>query len=180
MTFQQAIITCFRKYFTFSGRASRSEYWWFFLFILLASILLSIADTILFGTGMTPAELAEADEQVTHDANGPLSSLFSLATILPMLAAGWRRMHDSGRSGLYLFYPMIAALGLLTFIGFAGGIEALSSDNPFVMLEDAFGIITGLAIIVVAISPFFVLFWLTRPSQPGPNQYGPNPHEVHP
>lgn len=177
MTFQQAIITCFRKYITFSGRASRSEYWWFFLFILLANIVLSILDMMLFGTGTSPAELAETGEQVTHDENGPLSSLFSLATFLPMLAAGWRRMHDTGRSGLYLFYPLIAMFGLSIFVWVFGG-DALAANDPAALFQGVFGIILILALCVIAISPFIVLFWLTRPSQPGPNHYGPNPYEV--
>ncbi len=168
MTFQQSIITCLRKYFTFSGRATRSEYWWFFLFCILGGMIFGALEQFINGITRTP--------------NGPtlLSGAFNLATFIPSIAVGFRRMHDTGRSGLYLFYPMIAIIGLLTFIGFAGGVEALDSETPLALFEGAFGVIIGLAIIVVALSPFIVLWWLTRPSQPGQNQYGPNPHEVHP
>ena len=50
MTFKEAVRTCFSKYITFSGRASRSEYWYFVLFVILGSIVCNIVDTILFGT----------------------------------------------------------------------------------------------------------------------------------
>ena len=168
MTFRQSIITCLRKYFTFSGRASRSEYWWFFLFNILGGLFFSALEGFINGITGTP--------------DGPtlLSGAFNLAIFIPGLAVGFRRMHDTGRSGVYLFYPMIAIVGLLTFIGFVGGVEALEAGNPLAMMEGALGIIIGIAIIVVALSPFIVLFWLTRPSEPGQNQYGPNPTEVHP
>ena len=111
-------------------------------------------------------------------ANGPLAGLFSLATFIPGLAAGWRRMHDTGRSGLYLFYPLFAIIGLATFIGLFGGAELIEGGDPGVLFDGVFGLILGIALIVILISPFIVLWWLTRPSQPGQNQYGPNPHEV--
>jgi uncharacterized membrane protein YhaH (DUF805 family) len=166
MTFREAIIICLRKYFTFSGRASRSEYWWFFLFCLLGGALFSALEQFINGITGTP--------------NGPklLSGAFNLATLIPGLAVGFRRMHDTGRSGLYLFYPLIAMIGLSIFIGLSGNAELLASENPAAAFEGAFGLIVMIAIIAIMISPFIVLWWLTRPSQPGPNQYGPNPHEV--
>ena len=180
MTFQQSIVICFRKYFTFSGRATRPEYWWFFLFIFLCNLVLGIFDAILFSSETLPVEVTESDELSPHDdESGPLVSLFSLATFLPMLAVGWRRMHDTGRSGLYLFYPLIAMIGLGLFVWAFGG-EALASGDPASLFQGLFGVVVALALVVIAISPFIVLWWLTRPSQPGQNQYGPNPHEVQP
>lgn len=74
MDFVQSIKTCMGKYATFSGRASRSEYWWFALFQFLLMLV----------TGMV-------DET--------LSGLAALAIALPALAVGARRLHDVGRSG---------------------------------------------------------------------------------
>ena len=176
MTFQQAILICFRKYFTFSGRATRPEYWWFFLFIFLCNLVLGIFDAILFSSETLPVEVTESDELSPHDdESGPLVSLFSLATFLPMLAVGWRRMHDTGRSGWHLFYPLIAILGLSTFVGLFG-----PAGGDVTQISGGFGLIVTIALIVVVLSPFIVIWWLTRPSEPGQNQYGPNPHEVHP
>ncbi|MEM9576457.1 MAG: DUF805 domain-containing protein [Pseudomonadota bacterium] len=166
MTLRKAIITCFRKYFTFSGRASRSEYWWFFLFCLLGGFIAGFAEAFING--------------VTGTNDGPtlLSGAFNLATFIPSIAVGWRRMHDTGRSGLYLFYPLIALIGLSTFIGLSDLGVTLASDTPQTAFDGVFGAILIVALIVIVLSPFIVLWWLTRPSQPGQNQYGPNPHEV--
>ena len=164
MTFQQSIITCFRKYFTFSGRATRSEYWWFFLFGILGGFVAGFLEATINAASGTPG--------------GPtlLSGAFNIATFIPSLAVGWRRMHDTGRSGLYLFYPLIAIIGFAIFVSMFGGPEALAGDVAG--FSGLFGIIVLLSITVIALSPFIVLFWLTRPSQPGQNQYGPNPQEV--
>jgi uncharacterized membrane protein YhaH (DUF805 family) len=166
MTFQQAILTCLRKYFTFSGRASRSEYWWFFLFCLLGGAISGALEGFINGITRTP--------------NGPtlISGAFNLATFIPGLAVGWRRMHDSGRSGLYLLYPLIAIAGLVTFAGLFAP-DDMASGGEIILPGGLIGAVLVFAGVIVALSPFLVLWWLTRPSQPGPNQYGPNPHEVH-
>jgi len=166
VTFKQSIITCLRKYFTFSGRASRSEYWWFFLFCLLGGAISGTVEGFING--------------VTQTEDGPtlISGAFNLATFIPALAVGFRRMHDTGRSGLYLFYPLIAMMGLSIFLALSGTAEQLTGANPSVAFESGFGLILLIALVVIAISPFLVLWWLTRPSQPGQNEYGPNPHEV--
>jgi uncharacterized membrane protein YhaH (DUF805 family) len=168
MTFREAILTCLRKYATFSGRASRSEYWWFFLFCVLGGAISGAIEGFINGVTRTP--------------DGPtlISGAFNLVTLIPSLAVGWRRMHDTGRSGLYLFYPLIAMMGLLLFIGFSGNAESLMADDPAAAFDGVLGLVLIVALGVLAISPFLVLWWLTRPSEPGPNQHGPNPHEVHP
>ncbi|ARE38769.1 Integral membrane protein [Rhodovulum sp. P5] len=175
MGFADAVRTCFRRYFTFSGRASRPEYWWFVLFVLLGSFILGLADAVFFGT-----TTVETDTSVTVTSDGPLAALFSLATLIPGFSAGWRRMHDTGKSGLYLVYPLIVMVGIASFVGFMGAFDQAASGNIAELFAGAFGIILIVAMIVLLISPLLVLWWLTRPSQPGPNQYGPNPHEVTP
>ena len=174
MDFKTAVRTCFAKYVTFSGRASRSEYWWFALFIFLGSIAFGLIDGVLFGT--TTVETAPG--QVSVESNGPLAAVFSLATLVPGLAAGWRRMHDTGRSGLYLLYPLIVMLGVSAYIGLVAGFEPVMAGGIGALFSGITGLILIAAMIVLMISPLLVLWWLTRPSQPGPNDYGPNPHEV--
>ncbi|WP_348946083.1 DUF805 domain-containing protein [Chitinibacter sp. FCG-7] len=92
MTFQESIQTCFKKYADFNGRASRAEYWWFALFIFLVSVVLGIA-----GAGL-------------------VSGLFSLATLVPSLAAGVRRLHDLGKSGWFLLLSLIPVIGALVLL----------------------------------------------------------------
>lgn len=158
----EAIRRCLRGYVRFGGRASRPEYWYFILFLILAQIGLGIVDTALFGS----AENGDA---------GPLGSLFSLAMLPPTLAAGWRRMHDTGRSGLFLLYPLIVIVGIMSFAGMTGALDALTGDAPVAGLDGLFGIVLALSLVVLMISPLLVLWWLTRPSQPSANQWGPAP-----
>ena len=90
MNFGQAISTCFAKYATFSGRASRAEFWWFFLFQILVSIVASMLGDVVAG-------------------------LVSLALLLPALAVGARRLHDIGKSGWWQLI-MLTVIGLLLLI----------------------------------------------------------------
>lgn len=174
MSFTDAIRSCFSKYVTFSGRASRPEYWWFILFIFAGSILASIVDATIFGTG----EVVVTDTGFTYESNGPLESLFGLVTLLPALAAGWRRMHDSGRSGLYVIYPLIAFVGVMTFMSFVGGMELIAMGDFAGLFSGMIGLVLVPALIVVLISPLLVIWWLTRPTQPETNQWGPPPLRV--
>lgn len=79
-----AISACFSKYATFSGRATRSEFWYFELFY----ILLIIASTFVDPT-----------------SNGLLGNLLFLGFIVPLTAVGCRRMHDVGKSGWFQIIP---------------------------------------------------------------------------
>lgn len=168
MTFGEAIRTCFRKYATFSGRAPRSEYWWFVLFGFLGGAAAGLLDG--FANGITG----------TRDGPTIVSNVFNLAVLIPSLAVGWRRMHDTGRSGLYLFYPLLAMIGVTTFAGVVAGFQPLLEGDLGALLAGGTAIIMVVAFAVVLVSPLIVLWWLTRPSNPGPNQYGPNPLEVTP
>ncbi|MBL3570699.1 DUF805 domain-containing protein [Rhodovulum sp. BSW8] len=175
MGFAAAVKVCFRKYFTFSGRASRPEYWWFVLFMLLGGILAAVLDGLLFW-----GDVSVGAEGVSAETSGPLNGLFGLVTLVPGLAAGWRRMHDSGRSGLFLLYPLIVLVGIAGFANFIGAFDAATTGDVAQMFTGLAGVVLALSVVVLMISPLLVIWWLTRPSQPGPNPYGPNPHEVAP
>lgn len=98
MDFQTAVRTCFEKYATIAGRARRSEYWWFALFLLIGNLVAGLLDSVVF-----------SDLQV-------LSTVFALGTLVPSICAGVRRLHDTGRSGwwmLLMFIPLIGFLVLL-------------------------------------------------------------------
>lgn len=165
--FSKAVRTCLRKYVTFSGRATRPEYWYFVLFGFLGIVILSIFDYLLFGgTVETTARSVEVQ------SNGPLASLFNLVMFVPGLAAGWRRMHDSGRSGLFLLYPLIVMVGIGMYLGFWAGLARVTSGDLGALVGGVGGIIALVSILVMILSPLIVLWWLTRPSQPGDNEYG--------
>lgn len=170
MGFSTAITTCFSKYVTFAGRARRPEYWWFFLFIILGSVIATVVDSILFG-------VATSEEPATQ----VLSPAFSLATFLPILAVGWRRMHDIGRPGWYLLIPLFVSVAMMLglFFGVFGFAELQKAGADEEALRSAAG---GLGIASIAIIGIvqlvlsvLIIWWLTRPTQPGANQYGDEP-----
>lgn len=106
MTFQDSIKTCLTKYADFTGRAVRSEYWWFFLFTLLVSLALSLV-------------------------SNALSAVFSLATLVPSIAAAARRLHDTDRSGwwqLIVLVPVIGLIVLIVFLAQQGKAESAASS----------------------------------------------------
>ena len=94
------------RYAQFSGRARRSEYWYFYLFYVLIVIGLAIVDGIS-GTRNATAGV------------GLFSGVFGLAMLIPSLAVSVRRLHDTGRSGWWLLIalvPVIGAIVLLVFV----------------------------------------------------------------
>lgn len=170
MSFNESVKTCFSKYVTFSGRAGRPEYWWFALFVIVTSAVLSMIDAAIFGV-----------DPVTRQPNGLLRPIFTLAILLPVLAAGWRRMHDTGRPGWYLLLPMLVSFATMFFlmlgvVGFAS-MQNAGVDQGVLMGPAAFLGVTGMLIAsaVQIILVIMMLWWLTRPSDPESNEYGPPP-----
>jgi uncharacterized membrane protein YhaH (DUF805 family) len=98
----EAIKICFSKYAKFGGRARRAEFWWFTLFLFLASIGATFVDTAILGFGMVEF--------------GPLSSIVSLALLLPAYAVGARRLHDIDRSGWWQLLIVVPIIGLIVLI----------------------------------------------------------------
>jgi len=90
------------NYAGFSGRASRSEYWWFSLFSFLAGFTTSLIDATLFGWEMTDPTY--------------LTWLLQLAIILPGLAVSVRRLHDSGKSGWSILIVLVPCVGFIVFL----------------------------------------------------------------
>lgn len=145
MGFGEAIKVCFNKYAVFSGRARRSEYWWFYLFMQLVYIPFAIVAGVLYGVSWGPV-IAQADangtipESAFDDFNATpmvigivIMVLAGLAFLLPSLAVTVRRLHDTGRSGWWY---------LLSFVPFGG---------------------------------IVVLVFMFLDSEPATNQYGPDP-----
>ena len=102
MNFGQAISSCMGKYATFSGRASRSEFWWFYLFTVLMSWGSTIVAGAMFGFGNPDADI--------------FSSIVSLVFVIPGFAAGSRRLHDIGKSGWWQLLWIIPIIGWILLI----------------------------------------------------------------
>lgn len=172
VSFSRAVRTCLAKYATFSGRAPRNEYWYFVLFFLLGSLVCAAIDRALFGVPVIDSAASE------RSGDGPVELAFGLALFLPLLAAGWRRMHDTGRSGVLLLYPLLVIVGIGIFAGLVGGFAPLARGDFAALLTGGTAVILGAALFVLFLSPLVVIWWLASPSEPGPNAHGPNPHEV--
>lgn len=98
-----------KQYAVFNGRARRSEYWFFFLFNLIISLVLGVIDNAM---GLT-----------TDGGGGVLGAIYGLAVLLPAIGVSIRRLHDTGRSGWWLlmvFVPVVGFIVLLVFFALDG------------------------------------------------------------
>ena len=107
MSFGQAVTTVFSKYATFSGRARRREFWWWYLFVTIVYVVASIIDR---AAGLTYGDLTYG--------GGWLSSIAGLALLLPNLAVGVRRLHDTGRTGWWLLIGLVPFIGIIVLLYF--------------------------------------------------------------
>lgn len=125
MSFQEAIQTVFGKYATFQGRARRSEYWYFMLFVFCVNLVIRMLMAFV------------GDNETLAFVLAGIAMIFSLGTLVPQVAVAVRRLHDIGRSGWFYL------IGAIPFIGW-----------------------------------ILLLVWFCTDSQPGDNQYGPNPKDA--
>lgn len=198
MRLTAAVRSCFRNYATFSGRARRAEFWKFVLFLFLVSLLLLVLNSILFGPEEQLAVRVSVDsagnrsQEIVRQhmyTSGWFGTVFALATLLPLIAAAWRRMHDIGRPGWHLLIPIPLASALLLGTLFLTardvpvdrtGLDPSLAIPEVVSVPNLPGaIFFGLWLLGVA-SVILTIVWLARRSQPGPNPYGPPPTEVTP
>ena len=99
MNMQEAVVSVLSKYATLSGRAPRSEYWWFALANLLVYIALAIIDRVIL-----------------RFENGGLATVYSLAVFVPYLAVAVRRLHDINKSGWNLLWSFLPIIGTILLI----------------------------------------------------------------
>ena len=102
MTFTKSIEVCFNKFAIFSGRASRSEFWWFFLFGILGGIVAAIIDVMIFGYSI--------------EVTGPIGWIFTIIILLPSLAVGARRLHDTDKTGWWQLLWITIIGGIIVII----------------------------------------------------------------
>ena len=155
MSFTEAIKTGFQKYADFSGRASRSEFWWFILFTIIARMLAALIPGVGFIVG--------------------------LALLLPYLSVTARRLHDINRTGWWLL--LLSGVGVVGMIpgayigvGIAnwagGGLSGMILLSSILALSGGYlGLIAGFLVML----PFLI-----KPGDPGPNRYGLDPLQMPP
>jgi len=150
----QWAILPFKRYFDFSGRSPRAEYWWYALFSGIAGLLLGLVDVLIMGGPV-------------FGNYGPLGLLFTAICLVPGLAVLVRRLHDTDRTGLWSLVKLVS-YGLI----FAGGSPA-AAMQMLQGLPTPVTIVVGLGWLAAAFAVF--LFTITE-GEGMPNQYGPDPY----
>ena len=155
VSFPKAIKLGFKNYANFSGRARRSEYWWFLLFTQLMWFITWVP-IIGWAAG--------------------------LAIIIPGVSATSRRLHDIGKSGRWLLMPgvpvMISVLSLITYLGFMG---RYFQEEPPAWVESlglASVIVAGVLGVVAIVAAIVLMVWLARKGDERASKYGPDPRQA--
>lgn len=176
MGFVEAVKTCLKKSFVFTGRARRSEFWWWTLFSFIIGLAVSfVADEI-------------------PDDNLLLTLLFTFGMLafciylgIANFAVSTRRLHDIGRSGWWygvtLIFGVVWTVWMIVkMIGLVGGmdldhIDVESDAFSLTLLKEMWDVILIPYILYIAYS-ILLLVWYCKDSQPGANKYGENPKGV--
>ncbi len=98
-------IEALKKYAVFSGRSRRKEYWYFALFVVVISIVLTIIDGLIGAYDRSTGA-------------GLLSGIFSLAILIPSIAVSVRRLHDIDRTGWWVLISLVPLIGFIVLIVF--------------------------------------------------------------
>ena len=91
MSISDSVVNVLTNYGDFNGRASRSEFWWFFLASFVAYLITGFIDALVFGFELTDPT--------------PISFILQVAIFIPTLTVSVRRIHDHGKSGWYFLVP---------------------------------------------------------------------------
>ena len=154
MNFTEAIKTCFSKYAVFSGRARRSEFWWFFLFSVVSSAV----------AGVVPV----------------VGQIYPLVLLIPSLAVSARRLHDTGRSAWWLLVHLFSFLalgaGFVAMVAVAFASESSNDENVFVV----FVAIAIVSFLIALGGSIVLLVFFALPGTVGANRYGPDPLQTEP
>lgn len=131
MGFAESVRTCFGKFADFQGRASRSEFWWFFLFSVLVSLGLTIPLYVLMAIAA-----AAGDNAAGAGLAAVIAIIWSIAVVIitivlliPLLAVGARRLHDYGQSAWLLLLYCVPCGNLVLIVLWALG--GTPGDNPY-------------------------------------------------
>jgi uncharacterized membrane protein YhaH (DUF805 family) len=109
MNMQEAVKAVLSKYATFEGRASRSEFWWYVLALIIVAVIIKLVDGALVAPML-------GFEPFDPMAGQPLSIILALVFLLPSLAVTVRRLHDIDRSGWWYFVNLVPLIGPLVLL----------------------------------------------------------------
>ena len=153
-----------KRYAEFSGRSRRMEFWMWVLFTVIVGFVLGLIDGVL-GLKSTPSSLsAGGGGMAAMSSVGILGGLWSLGTLIPSIAVGVRRLHDTNRSGWWILLPLGPYLvGIVLMI-----MAALSGSLGLVGLA-------GILMMIGLVCAIVLLVFYCLPGTPGPNKYGPDP-----
>jgi uncharacterized membrane protein YhaH (DUF805 family) len=160
MTFAKAVAAGFRNYANFKGRASRSEFWFWVLFTVIVSLVLSTIESAIW-----PAPTASPDWmqnlELTLSQPTPLTSIASLTLLIPNLSVAARRFHDAGFSAKWLFiqvvpvvYGLFATVGVVSVFSNAPSGQMLTTEE---LMSLIFLIVPIFGLFIVAFVIFLIL-----------------------
>lgn len=176
MTFVKSIKTCLSKYLITDGRASRAEFWYFFLFAALADLLLS---SIYFSCEsfllpLLPASYFTAYRIIIES----FKCIITISLIIPSFTVAVRRLHDQGYSGtvavfLCLIPDLVSVIAFTSSTYISNYLMGMGPDGKtylnYLMIFIAVLLVIGLIIMIIKIIIF------TKPGTEGPNDYGADP-----
>ena len=120
MTFGESINVCLRqKYASFQGRATRSEYWWFALFLFLVSAVINILGSVIFGASLVSTFSPDSFSEFGGGLLGGIGSVIFMIIglivwlyfLCPSIGVTVRRLHDTGRSGWWFWIVLVPFVG---------------------------------------------------------------------
>ena len=162
MTAAKAITGGFARMLDFKGRSRRPDYWFFFAFVFAGAAALGAVELALGGA-----------------TGGWLVRAFQIVVFVPFLAVGWRRLQDTGRPGWHLLVPVaVVVVSTLVSGSVMQQIAALAVPAarraPDMAMDLPGGMLGALSVLQV-VAGAVIVWWMSRPSQRGPNAFGPEP-----
>ena len=167
-----------RRYVDFQGRSRRSEYWLWVLFQFIVSLVFGFLKGAF---GPAGANNAGALTVITL-----LNLVFTLAILLPNIAVGVRRLHDTNRTGWWVIFPGVVLLaGIVGYLATAGtgalaNLEKFSELGAGATSQQVMGILGGLApmlwvFLAYIAAALLILVFDCLDGTPGPNRFGADP-----
>ncbi|MGP1356540.1 MAG: DUF805 domain-containing protein [Roseicyclus sp.] len=172
----RAVGSVYANMFNFSGRARRAEYWWYALFVFILGVVAQVvmvrwlsSNTDVLALANNPRAVQSLLKQddvrqvVIYSTVGQVILVY-----IPYLAVTVRRLHDTGRSGWWMFKPFLLAFVLafvMTFLAASAG-GANGAPSPALML---------MAVTLPMLAYIWFIVVLCLPSDRGNNRFGPDP-----